>query len=63
MGDITAIGWTDKTHNEWIGCQKVTGEECRDCYALRWAKRRHMEIQEFPRIGSPQWVGQGRFLF
>jgi protein gp37 len=43
MGDTT-IGWTDKTHNEWIGCQKVTEEECGDCYAWRWAKRHHMDV-------------------
>lgn len=36
MGDRTTIGWTDKTHNGWIGCQKVTEEECGDCYAWRW---------------------------
>jgi len=22
-----------------------------------------LRIQEFPRIGSPEWAGQGRFLF
>jgi protein gp37 len=44
MGDITTIGWTDKTHNEWIGCQKVTEEECGDCYAWRWAKRHQMDV-------------------
>lgn len=44
MGDITTIGWTDKTHNEWIGCQKVTEEECGDCYAWRWAVRHKMEV-------------------
>ena len=44
MGYITTIGWTDKTHNEWIGCQKVTQEECGDCYAWRWAVRHHMDV-------------------
>jgi protein gp37 len=44
MGEITTIGWTDKTHNEWIGCQKVTEEECGDCYAWRWANRHHLDV-------------------
>jgi protein gp37 len=44
MGDSTTIGWTDKTHNEWIGCQKVTEAECGDCYALRWANRHQMDV-------------------
>jgi protein gp37 len=43
MGDTT-IGWTDYTHNEWIGCQKVTEAECGDCYALRWANRHGMDV-------------------
>lgn len=43
MGDTT-IAWTDKTHNEWIGCQKVTEAECSDCYALRWARRYGMDV-------------------
>lgn len=43
MGDTT-IEWTDKTHNEWIGCQKVTEEECGDCYALRYAIRHGMQV-------------------
>jgi len=43
MGDTT-IGWTDKTYNPWIGCQQVTQEECGDCYALRWAKRRQLDM-------------------
>jgi protein gp37 len=44
MGDATTIGWTDKTHNEWVGCEKVTEAECGDCYALRWAKRHGMDV-------------------
>lgn len=44
MAETTTIGWTDKTHNAWIGCQKVTEEECGDCYALRWANRHHLDV-------------------
>jgi len=44
MGDTTTISWTDKTHNEWIGCQKVTEQECDDCYAWRWAVRHHIDV-------------------
>lgn len=55
MGETTTIGWTDKTHNAWIGCQKVTEEECGDCYALRWATRHKMDVW-----GSP--TGSNRHL-
>lgn len=44
MGLTTTIAWTDRTHNVWIGCKKVTEEECGDCYALRWAKRQGMDV-------------------
>lgn len=44
MGETTTIGWTDKTHNEWIGCQIVTDAECGDCYAKRWAIRHGMDV-------------------
>ena len=44
MGEVTTIGWTDKAHNEWIGCQKVMEAECGDRYALRWAKRHGMDV-------------------
>lgn len=44
MGETTNIGWTDKTHNEWIGCQVVTEAECGDCYAKRWAIRHGMDV-------------------
>ena len=43
MGETT-IGWTDYTHNAWIGCQQVTEAECGDCYALRWANRHHLDV-------------------
>lgn len=32
MGDTTGIGWTDSTHNHWIGCDEV-GPGCDHCYA------------------------------
>jgi protein gp37 len=44
MGATTTIGWTDKTYNPWIGCQRVTREECGDCYAARWAHRHHLDV-------------------
>ena len=34
MGEITGIEWTDKTHNYWYGCKKVS-QGCRHCYAER----------------------------
>lgn len=32
MGDTTAIAWTDKTWNPWMGCFKVS-QGCTHCYA------------------------------
>ncbi len=34
MGETTAIEWTDKTHNFWYGCKKVS-PGCKYCYAER----------------------------
>jgi protein gp37 len=50
MGDITTIGWTDRTFNPWIGCARVS-RGCRFCYAetltTRWAP------------GTDQWRRNG----
>ena len=39
MGETTKISWCDATHNEWIGCTKVS-PGCDHCYAeaqnIRW---------------------------
>lgn len=32
MGDNTAIAWTDRTFNPWMGCHKVSAG-CKHCYA------------------------------
>lgn len=32
MGAETGIAWTDHTHNEWIGCLKISAA-CASCYA------------------------------
>lgn len=34
MGEKTAIHWTQKTHNFWYGCKKVS-QGCKFCYAER----------------------------
>lgn len=39
MGDTTGISWTDKTLNPWIGCERVPGGECDNCYADRGSRR------------------------
>lgn len=33
MADTTNISWTDRTHNEWVGCQKTGSIACEPCYA------------------------------
>ncbi|MEZ6097252.1 MAG: DUF5131 family protein [Pirellulaceae bacterium] len=45
MAEKTAIAWTDKTFNPWMGCAKVS-EGCRNCYALTLTKNR-MGLQVF----------------
>lgn len=55
MGAETTIGWTDKTHNPWIGCQVVTEEECGDCYAKRYARRHHLPVWG-PLYQSPRHI-------
>src|SRR4051794_39389208 len=32
MAEITGIGWTDRTHNPWIGCTRIS-PGCDLCYA------------------------------
>lgn len=32
MGETTGISWCDHTHNEWIGCLKISAA-CASCYA------------------------------
>lgn len=39
MAETTGIGWTDKTHNEWIGCSAPAGAGCANCYAALWDRR------------------------
>lgn len=36
--DKTLISWTDRTHNEWAGCTKVS-PGCVNCYAKDWGNR------------------------
>lgn len=38
MGQKTNISWTNRTHNFWFGCKKVS-PGCKNCYAERDMKR------------------------
>lgn len=38
MGETTGIGWTNSTHNHFIGCEKVS-PGCDNCYAEAYDKR------------------------
>ena len=49
MAERTGIEWTDRTHNPWIGCEKVS-QGCRFCYAEALTKR----------YGWTQWGPGGR---
>ena len=39
MGSTTAIAWTDRTFNPWMGCHKVS-QGCTHCYAETLVKNR-----------------------
>jgi len=48
MGDTT-IAWTDKTHNAWIGCQKVTEQKLHNGKGEDIAEfPEDLHIREFP---------------
>ena len=51
MGEVSDISWTDATHNEWIGCTKVS-PGCANCYAEtlwgRCAKIPHVHAAHGP---------------
>ncbi len=49
MGEKTLISWADHTHNEWIGCTKVS-PACDGCYA---------EAMMDKRYGRVKWGGPG----
>lgn len=49
MGETTGIAWTNHTHNEWIGCDKVS-PGCTNCYA---------EVHRAVKILKVEW-GKGK---
>lgn len=44
MAETTEIAWTDSTHNEWVGCMKVS-EGCRNCYAETMMDKRYHRVE------------------
>lgn len=42
----TKIEWADHTFNGWTGCQVVSPEGCKNCYAAAWAKRAGRDFAE-----------------
>lgn len=44
MGENSAIAWTDHTHNEWIGCSKVSAG-CDNCYAETMMDKRYHRVE------------------
>lgn len=59
MAENSAIAWCDHTHNEWIGCQKVSAG-CDNCFAealmdtryhrVEWGQRKMLGIS--PSVGT-----------
>src|SRR5215469_1777865 len=44
MAEFSKISWTDHTHNEWIGCTRLT-PACDDCYAADMMARRFHRVR------------------
>lgn len=64
MGTKTGIGWTDHTHNEWIGCT-VAGPGCDFCYARDLDARYQWGVKREDRTPgvAPHWgIGAPRYL-
>jgi protein gp37 len=51
---MTAIEWTDKTWNPFVGCSKVS-EGCRNCYAINQAYRNSAIAQTMPKKGRMRY--------
>lgn len=59
MGEKTEIAWTDSTHNEWLGCMKVSAG-CNNCYAETMMDKRYHRVswgQRKTDDGPPPSVG------
>lgn len=58
MGENSNIGWTDATHNEWIGCTEIGADgACVFCYARELDKRYQFGVpppERTPEI-APHW--------
>lgn len=64
MAENSAIGWTDHTHNEWIGCDEV-GPGCDFCYAREADRRYQWGVPAAERVAgvAPHWgVDAPRYL-
>lgn len=44
MAENSAIAWTDHTHNEWIGCSKISAG-CDHCYAETLMDKRYHRVE------------------
>lgn len=55
MAENSKIEWTDHTFNPWIGCQAVSPDGCRNCYAEGWAKRYGRDFAQRTRTSEANW--------
>jgi protein gp37 len=51
---MTAIEWTDKTWNPFVGCSKIS-EGCRNCYAINQAYRNNAIAKTMPTKGRMRY--------
>lgn len=55
MAENSKIEWTDHTFNPWIGCQVVSPDGCKNCYAEEWAKRYGRDFAQRTRTSDANW--------
>ncbi len=55
MAENTAIEWADHTFNPWVGCQPVSPEGCKNCYAEALVTRFGGDFLKPRRTGESNW--------
>lgn len=55
MAENSKIEWTDHTFNPWIGCQAVSPDGCKNCYAEALVQRFGDDFSQRRRTSAANW--------
>lgn len=55
MAENSKIEWTDHTFNPWIGCQAVSPDGCKNCYAEALVQRFGDDFSQRRRTSEANW--------